>query len=406
MNLRSKFIGIILAGVLSISMTFTGCSSNNTEDDSSSSNNSSSSTSISSSDNDASNSASDTAEDQSDKSRSNNDTLSDGDVQIHFIDTGNSDAILIDDGGVTMLIDAGDNDDERSVVNYLNGRGVKDIKYLISTHAHADHAGGLDAVVKKCKVYNAFVSNGDADTRTYRDFIMALSDKGLNPSVPLEGKKFKLKNSYFEVFNTNGGSTTNNESLVVLLTHGKDKMLFMGDAEEEVEYEILNKVPDVDLLKLGHHGSHSSTTDTFLSKTNPEYAVILCGRNNKYGHPHRETMQKLKDRGIDVYRTDESGDLLFTSSGNGITTNSKKGDYNPGSNSVDEYSSDSSYESSYSESNSSDGSDNLKTVFWTKNGKVYHKYRDCSGLRKSKNVLSGTISDSGKPRLCKRCEGR
>ncbi len=101
MNLRSKFIGIILAGVLSISMTFTGCSSNNTEDDSSSSNNSSSSTSISSSDNDASNSASDTAEDQSDKSRSNNDTLSDGDVQIHFIDTGNSDAILIDDGGVS-----------------------------------------------------------------------------------------------------------------------------------------------------------------------------------------------------------------------------------------------------------------------------------------------------------------
>ncbi len=117
-------------------------------------------------------------------------------------------------------------------------------------------------------------------------------------------------------------------------------------------------------------------------------------------------MRKLKDRGIDVYRTDESGDLLFTSSGNGIKTNCKKGDYNSGSNSTDEYSSDPSYESGYSESNSSDGSDNLKTVYWTKNGKVYHKYRDCSGLRKSKSVLSGTISDSGKPRLCKRCEER
>ncbi len=126
---------------------------------------------------------------------------------------------------------------------------------------------------------------------------MALSDKGLNPTVPLEGKKFKLKNSYFEVFNTNGGSTTNNESLVVLLTHGKDKMLFMGDAEEEVEYEILNKVPDVDLLKVGHQVSHSITTDAFLDNTKTEYAVILCGRNNKYGHPHRETMRKLKDRG-------------------------------------------------------------------------------------------------------------
>lgn len=188
MNLRSKFIGIILAGILSISMTFTGCSSNSNTDDTNSSNDSSTSTSIPSSDSDASNSASDTIEDQSDKSRSNNDTLSDGDVQIHFIDTGNSDAILIDDGGVAMLIDAGDNDDERAVVNYLNGRGVNDIKYLISTHAHADHAGGLDEVVKKCKVENAFVSNGDSDTKTYRDFIMALSDKGLNPSVPLEGK--------------------------------------------------------------------------------------------------------------------------------------------------------------------------------------------------------------------------
>lgn len=401
MNLRSKFIGIILAGILSISMTLTGCSSNSTDD-------ASSSTSISSSEsnNDASNSASDTTEDQSDKSRSNNDTLSDGDVQIHFIDTGNSDAILIDDGGVAMLIDAGDNDDERSVVNYLNGRGIKEIKYLVSTHAHADHAGGLDEVVKSYNVENAFVSNGDADTATYRDFIMALSDKGLDPSVPLEGKKFKLKNSYFEVFNTNGGSTTNNESLVILLTHGNDKMLFMGDAEEEVEYEILNKMPDVDLLKLGHHGSHSSTTDAFLDKTNPEYAVILCGRNNKYGHPHRETMRKLKDKGIDVYRTDESGDLLFTSSGNGITTKSKKGDYKSGSNSTDEYSSAPSYESGYSESSSSEESANSKTVYWTEKGKVYHKYRDCSGLRKSKNVLSGTISDSGKPRLCKRCEDR
>lgn len=394
MGIKNKFTSILLSMILSASLLFTGCTSDNNIDEGNNENQSSINIG----------SDSETSYQEDNSKEDNNEIILSDNLTVHFIDTGNSDAILIDDNGTSMIIDAGDNDDENMMVNYLKKVGIKDIKYLVSTHAHADHAGGLDEIVKNFEIENAFVSNGDSDTKTYRDFILALSDKGLNPSVPLEDKKFKLKNAYFEVFNTNGGSSTNNESLVVLLTNGEDKMLFTGDAEEEVEYEILDKMPDVDLLKIGHHGSHSSSTDAFLDKTKPEYAVILCGRNNKYGHPHRETMQKLKDRNIKVYRTDQNGDIVFTSTGHGLKTKSKGGNYKNGSSNNEIYNED-KYEDKNDVGNNLEDS-NLNKVYWTENGKVYHKYRDCSGLSRSKNVLSGSISESGKPRLCKRCQDR
>lgn len=138
-----------------------------------------------------------TTSDNGNNQSNNNDSLSssissDKNVKIHFIDTGNSDAILIQDGKTFTLIDGGDNDDEGLMVDYLNNQGVKDIKYLIATHSHADHLGGLDSVVKNFNIENVFVSNGSAETKSYRDFINALANKGLSPSVPLENNKFYL----------------------------------------------------------------------------------------------------------------------------------------------------------------------------------------------------------------------
>lgn len=164
-----------------------------------------------------------TTSDNGNNQSNNNDSLSssissDKNVKIHFIDTGNSDAILIQDGKTFTLIDGGDNDDEGLMVDYLNNQGVKDIKYLIATHSHADHLGGLDSVVKNFNIENVFVSNGSAETKSYRDFINALANKGLSPSVPLENNKFYLEDSYFEVLNTNGGDTTNEQSLVLVYT--------------------------------------------------------------------------------------------------------------------------------------------------------------------------------------------
>ncbi|GAA0237519.1 ComEC/Rec2 family competence protein [Metaclostridioides mangenotii] len=244
-------------------------------------------------------------------------------VKIHFIDTGNSDAILIEDNGVFTLIDGGDNDDEDLMVDYLNKSGVKSIKYLISTHAHADHLGGLDAVVKNFEIENVLVSNGSASTKSYRDFINAMADKGLSPGVPLENNKFYLNNSYFEVLNTNGGGTTNEQSLVLVYTNGNDKAIFTGDIEKGTEKEILGKLDKVDLLKVAHHGSRSSSTQEFLDKVNPEYAAILAEKDNSYGHPHKETMNRFKKMGIKIHRSDECGDIIFESTGDGLISECK-----------------------------------------------------------------------------------
>ena len=309
-------------------------------------------------------------------------------VEVHFIDTGNSDSILIKEGQKAMLIDGADNDDEKSLVDYIKAQGVTEFEYVIATHPHADHIGALDSVIKNFPINYLFVSNGDAETKTYKDFINAAMDKKLMPNVPLEGKKFMLENSYFEVFNTNGGSTTNDQSLVLLFTNGEDKMLFTGDAEEETEVEILSQMVEVDILKVGHHGSHSSTSPAFLEKVNPNYAVITVGKDNKYGHPHVETVDKLKKAAIEVHRTDECGNVIFISTGNGVSTDCEPGSYNNGSS---------------SSSNTNKPAQPKPIVYWTPKGKSYHATDQCSALAKSKTILSGTLEESGKDDPCDRC---
>lgn len=325
-------------------------------------------------------------------------------VEIHFIDTGNSDSILVKDGAKAMLIDGGDVDDDKDLVSYIQAQGVTELEYVVASHPHADHIGGLDSVIKTFPIQYLFVANGDAETKTYKEFINAAMDKGLQPSVPLEGKQFKLQNSYFEVFNTNGGSNTNDQSLVLRLTNGNDTLLFTGDAEAETEEEILNQMTDVDLLKVGHHGSHSSTTDAFLQKVNPEYAVILVGNGNKYGHPHLETVQKLEKAQIEVHRSDECGDIVFTSTGDGLITDCPVGSYKRGSkdtNTNSNNNSNSNKKPTASENIKNDPTTQL--VYWTPKGKSYHSTKDCSALAKSKTILSGTIEESGKSAPCDRC---
>ncbi|MGL5821178.1 MAG: MBL fold metallo-hydrolase [Sarcina sp.] len=251
-------------------------------------------------------------------------------TEVHFIDTGNSDAILIK-GEKTVLIDGGDNNDEKPLVEYIKKIGVGKLDYLIATHNHADHIGGLDSVVENLEVGTTLISNGDAETDTYKDFINALAKKNLSPSVPLEGVKFDLgNNSYIQLFNGNGGSDTNEQSLVTLYVNGNDKFLFTGDAETETEKEILSKMPDVDVLKVGHHGSKSSTSQEFLDKVNPEFAIVTVGKDNKYNHPHKVVMDRIQNSNIKVHRTDECGSIIFKSTGNGVKTDCKEGTYKYG----------------------------------------------------------------------------
>lgn len=331
-------------------------------------------------------------------------------AEIHFIDTGNSDAILIMAENQAMLIDGGDNDDEQRVVNYLKEQGVSELEYVIATHPHADHIGGLDAVIESCKVKQLLVANGDAETKTYTDFIKAAMNKGLSPSVPLEDSKFSLGNTYFTIMNTYGANDTNNQSLVIEYVNGEDKILLMGDAEKEVEEALLPKLSKVDLLKVGHHGSSSSTTEEFLQKVNPTYSVILCSAGNKYGHPHTETMIKLQ--GTEVHRSDECGTIIFKSTGKGLVTDCKIGSYTSGSDTKanlpqSDTSSDTTSKPDNSnattETTTNPSMESTEVVYWTPKGKSYHTTKGCSALARSKTILSGTISESGKYDPCDRC---
>jgi beta-lactamase superfamily II metal-dependent hydrolase len=156
-----------------------------------------------------------------------------------------------------------------------------------------------------------------------------MSNKGLAPSVPLLNSEFKLGTSTFKVISVANTNDPNNNSLVLLYTNGEDKILLMGDAEKEIEEKI--NVGEVDLLKVGHHGSYSSSSSSFIKKVNPKYAVITAGKNNQYGHPHKETMTTLKNNNIEVHRTDECGDIVFVSTGKGLEIDCKTGSYSNGS---------------------------------------------------------------------------
>lgn len=247
---------------------------------------------------------------------------------VHFIDSGNSDSILIESNGKFAVIDAGDTDDDQLMVDYLTAQGVKTVDYLIITHFHADHFGGADGIVKTFEVKQTLVNNGSAETKVYRDFIQALSDKGLKPSVPLEGAKMPLGDGTLTFYNTKGGEKDENDnSLVVLFENGNDRFLFTGDANQKIE-KTLTMIPTVDVLKVGHHGSSTSSNESFIRQISPSYAVATVGEGNSYGHPHVETMELLQKLNIPLYRTDEQGTIIFESTGNGVTVNqSSPGSY-------------------------------------------------------------------------------
>lgn len=277
-----------------------------------------------------------------------------GDTKVHFIDTGHSDSVLIENNGKFALIDAGDRDDDTTVKSYLTGQGVKRLEYLIITHFHADHFGAADTVVTDFEVGTTFVSNGNADTQVYQDFINALSNKGLKPSVPLDGGEVSLGNATLTFYNTRGGnSNENNNSLVTLLQSGSRQALFTGDAESQVEANLTN-IGDVDLFKAGHHGSDTSNTSSLLNRIKPEHVVIMAGANNKYGHPSAEVMNRFKSLGIPVYRTDEQGTIIVTLSEDGVSVDKEPGSYKSG----DGTQSSSSTSSNSSNSTSSEASSN------------------------------------------------
>ncbi|GAA0177395.1 hypothetical protein SH2C18_06400 [Clostridium sediminicola] len=251
-----------------------------------------------------------------------------GIMKVHFIDVAQGDAILIQSDGKNMLIDAGKNDKADLVKDYLKDQGVEKLDFFIGTHPHEDHIGGADIVLNNFEVNKVIMPKVTATTKTYKDVINSINNNNLKITVPKVGTTYELGKATFQIVAPNSTSyrDTNNYSVSIKLTLDNNSFLFTGDAEDVSEEEMVSNGMDlkVDVLKIGHHGSHSSTTNEFLNKVNPKYAVISVGKLNDYGHPHIETMEKLKDKNITVYRTDESGTIIVTSDGNTISFNIDK----------------------------------------------------------------------------------
>jgi competence protein ComEC len=246
-------------------------------------------------------------------------------LKVKYIDVGQGDSILIQQGLNSMLIDAGNNSDSELVKKNITDQGITKLDYVIGTHPHEDHIGGLDYVINNFQIGKIYMPKVTSTTKTFEDVVNAINSKGLKATVPTPGESFKLGEATCTILAPNGSEykDTNNDSIVIKVSFGDNSFLFTGDAEDVSENEMLAKGYDLksDVLKIGHHGSNSSTTQKFLDSVNPKYAIISVGKENEYGHPTKEIIDRLISEKISVYRTDEVGTIVATSDGKNITFN-------------------------------------------------------------------------------------
>ncbi len=238
-------------------------------------------------------------------------------VKVEYIDVGQADAILIENNKKYMLIDAGNNEDGDLLVNYFKDKNITDFEYVVGTHPHEDHIGGMDNIIKNFNIKNYYMPDCYTTTKTFEEILDALEEKNLSFETPDIDSEFRLGDALFKVLYTGTDkSDLNNTSIVLRMTYKDVSFMFTGDATNVTEKKILAKNLQSDVLKVGHHGSQYSTSDEFLDKVNPKYAIISVGTGNVYDHPKDITLNKLK--GIEVHRTDKEGTIRVISDGKNI----------------------------------------------------------------------------------------
>lgn len=242
-----------------------------------------------------------------------------GNLKIYFIDVGQADCILISNNGQYALIDAGNNGDGKKLVTYFKNLGVQNFQYVIGTHAHEDHIGGMDDIIYNFSISHFFMPDVITTTRTFENVLDALETKGVAFETPSINDTFVMGDIRFTVlWIGRDKSDLNDTSIVVKAIYKNTSYLFMGDATSKIEKNILDKDLSSDVLKVGHHGSQYSSSAQFLKKVNPKYAIIQVGRNNDYGHPKQVVLDKLNKMGVTTFRTDEKGTIIASSDGKNI----------------------------------------------------------------------------------------
>ena len=246
-------------------------------------------------------------------------------LQVHFIDVGQADCAFLEYGDFTMLIDGGNRADSALVVSYLEQQGVQELDAIVCSHAHEDHVGGLPGVLAVYPTAAVYAPTKTYSSDIYDDFIYYADQQGLEITIPAPGDTIAADGLTITVLGpVESYAETNNTSIVLRIDHGENSFLFTGDMETDAERDMLDHWGDsfdwnVDVLKVGHHGSDTSTGYRFLYATMPTHAVISVGEGNSYGHPHEVPLSRLEDAGCAIYRTDQLGHIIATSDGETIT---------------------------------------------------------------------------------------
>ena len=256
---------------------------------------------------------------------------------------GQGDCSLIKWEGAAALIDCGEAEYADTVLNYLKNQGVEKLDYIIASHPHSDHMGGMSEIIENVEVGKVIAPRVSAEmtptSKAYERFTAALRDKALKLTAAKPGTVYSLSGRTAEATEktppkleilspVNDYDDLNNYSVTVKLTYGTTSYLFTGDIEKEAENDILESGADIsaDVLKIAHHGSSSSTGEEFYGAVSPEICVIQCGEGNSYGHPHADTVKLLEANGAKVYRTDVNGTVMVYSDGDEILVRTEKGD--------------------------------------------------------------------------------
>lgn len=234
-------------------------------------------------------------------------------LKVYFFDVGQADSILVMNEGQTMLIDAGNNDDGEMLVQNLKTLGITRVDYLIGTHPHEDHIGGLDDIIKNFEIGTIYMPKVQTNTKTFEDVLDAVSEEDLKITTPKVGDVFLVGQAECRVLAVdNKAKNLNLTSIVIQMKFDDMTYLFTGDAEKEVEEKIA-KAEEIkaNILKVGHHGSESSSSEKFIQAVAPEISIISVGKDNSYGHPSQDILDRLEEIGSKTYRTDEVGNIFI-----------------------------------------------------------------------------------------------